>query len=58
MQHLDDCPAKGSSGEPVGLIPVPRGMSAGFYAFMGAGGKRSDSGEVLMLTPQGAPHAQ
>lgn len=34
------------------LIPVPRGMSDGFYAFMGAGCRRSDSGEILMLDPR------
>lgn len=33
------------------LIPVPRGMSHGFYAFMGAGVDRSDSGEIMMLNP-------
>jgi hypothetical protein len=31
------------------MIPVPRGMSDGFYAFMGAGAPRSESGEILML---------
>jgi len=38
------------------LVPVPRGMSAGFYAFMGAGCLRSESGEMLMEIPdQDAP---
>lgn len=31
------------------LTPVPRGMSPGFYLFMGAGCRRSPSGEMLML---------
>lgn len=31
------------------LIPLPRGMSDGFYAFMSAGCTRSESGELLML---------
>ncbi len=32
-----------------GLIPLPRGMTAGFYRFMGAGATRSDDGTLLML---------
>lgn len=31
------------------LVPVPRGMCPAFYAIMGAGGIRSDSGEIMML---------
>lgn len=34
------------------LVPLPRGMSDGFYAFMGAGCKRGDDGTVLMLNPR------
>ena len=31
------------------LLPVPKGMCSAFYEFMGAGGVRSDSGEILMI---------
>ena len=37
------------------LVPVPRGMSTGFYAFMGAGCLRSESGEMLMEIPDPNP---
>ncbi len=33
----------------VRLVPVPKGMCPAFYEFMGAGGVRSDSGEILMI---------
>ena len=34
------------------LIPVPRGMSPGFYAFMGAGCPRREDGTIMMLNPR------
>ncbi len=35
--------------DAIRLIPVPRGMSPGFYAFMSAGCSRSDDGQILMI---------
>lgn len=32
-----------------GLVPLPRGMSPGFYRFMAAGCVRRDDGTLLML---------
>jgi hypothetical protein len=32
-------------------LPLPRGMSAGFYAFMGAGVPSQPDGSKLMLCP-------
>ena len=34
------------------LIPLPRGMSPGFYAFMGAGCQRREDGTLLMINPR------
>lgn len=31
------------------FVPLPRGMSDGFYKFMGAGARRTPSGETLMF---------
>lgn len=37
------------------MIPLPRGMSHGFYAFMAAGAKRNNRGEILMIDPAKSP---
>lgn len=37
------------SESPLRFVPVPKGMCPAFYEIMGAGGVRSDSGEILML---------
>lgn len=34
------------------LIPLPRGMSDGFYAFMSSGCVRTESGELMMLADE------
>lgn len=33
-------------------VPVPTGMSAGFYAFMGAGCHRDERGGMWMVCPR------
>jgi len=41
------CPACGGSGR----VGLPRGMSAGFYAFMGPGCERGEGGRLRMVCP-------
>lgn len=34
------------------LIPLPRGMSPAFYAFMAPGCRRQDDGTLMMVCPR------
>jgi hypothetical protein len=44
----DPCRECGGSG----LVPLPRGMSSGFYSFMAAGCERRPDGTLLMVCPK------